>query len=368
MHPTGLRPAAWLAALLALLLAAPLASGVDAPEPAEGLQAEADEDGPELPENQTEVDEDGPELPENQTEVDEDGPEAPRNQTSGPAAPPGQDGQDEEPAEPEQSRDDADEEEDDGIDDGDDYFETAAPASQPAVGFNVTRASGEVLQQNVTTLATILLDVSEFIDANGNLRYDLGEPVLQRVPLAGVPGTLDARDRTTRHVNYAIPAGGHLSLLFHLSPGDPSRPAKFDVLVEGFPFQSNASRLAVSLQVHVAGGIRFTTVGGDPAIAGLGEGAPFLAWSRTVEADGVAGTVGASLHLSADASAGDGVLTWSYPQGATILHDPVLGIVPAGRPVPLPAGIGDLQVVAIAAAAGLALLAAGYAIRRRVRL
>lgn len=365
-------------AVLALLLAALAAPVAGQTQPAsDAAELEVDEDGPEVDQDGPEVDEDGPELTglEDGADASPEQPQDTEDQAEGVSS----DADGAEARSPWEARDqqaeaDAEseaEDEEDEIEDGDDYFETApASASGPAVGFNVTEGAGILVQGNVTTLSTIIEGLTEFLDGNGNLRYDVGEEVLQSVNVQGIQGTLETGGPSTRHINYPLPVGGHLSLVFHLAPSDAHRPAKFDVLVDDFPFLSADSRLAVSLRIDVSGGFAFTTVGGDPALAGLGEDAPFLSWARNVTVDGADGVVGASLHVPADAPASQGVLIWSYPQGKAIQHDPVLGVVPQPNQAaltPLP-HLGDARTAIVAALAGLGLLGIGFAFRRRMRL
>ncbi|MHB8634598.1 MAG: hypothetical protein ACYDBQ_11675 [Thermoplasmatota archaeon] len=239
-------------------------------------------------------------------------------------------------------------------------FDTVPAANGPALFFNATEGLGRVHEGNVSALTAAVASVSEFVDANGNGRFDLGEPVLQRVTLASANASVVQVDNATRDARYQLPRGGTVTLVFHLKPEDAGAASKFDILIDDFPFQSTATRIAVVVLVHVDGGVRFATLGGEPALAGLDAKAPFLSWTRQATVDGLPADVGATIQVAADQNSADGILAWSYPQGRHIVHDPKLGVATFPSVV-----LGSAPAFLLATAAGVALLATGFALRRR---
>ncbi|MGB0652992.1 MAG: hypothetical protein ACPGQL_07305 [Thermoplasmatota archaeon] len=265
-----------------------------------------------------------------------------------------------------EGRDDDDEGEDeDDIEDDDDGFRTLpAPARQarPAVSFEASRAASAVQQEGVESLEMQVDSVLEFRDEDGDGAYDLGEPVLQRYVLREVPSRIETPGPGLRDAIYTL-GSGQLTLRFHLEGATQGPGAKFDVILAAFPFQATDTRIAVAVDVEVPGGVRFTHVDGEPALAGAaGQRVPYLSWAPNVTVDGRDEDVAASAHVSVDPEQASGLLYWSYPQGAHILHDPTLGVTTVALEV-----LGRPTVYLAATAAALLLMLGGYEARRRYR-
>ncbi len=241
-------------------------------------------------------------------------------------------------------------------------FPDQAVAKRPAVSFQTDRASTSVEQAGVSPMQMQVESVLEYRDEDGDGAYDLAEPVLQRFPLREIPAIVNASADDVRDVRYAFPAGGAVTLRFHMD-GAGDEGAKFDVILDDFPFAATDTRVAVAVQVEVPGGLRFTQVAGQPALAGVaGERVPYISWVRNVTVDGVDQPVVASAHVSVDPQQATGLLFWSYPQGASIVHDPVLGVtlIPVFT-------LANPSAYAVAVLGGIAALAVGFEARRRFR-
>ncbi len=237
-----------------------------------------------------------------------------------------------------------------------------AQAKRPAVSFQTDRASTSVEQAGVSTMEMQVESVLEYRDEDGDGAYDLAEPVLQRFPLRDILPVINASADDVRDVRYAFPPGGAVTLRFHMD-GAGDEGAKFDVILDDFPFAATDTRVAVAVQVEVPGGLRFAQVAGQPALAGVaGERVPYISWVRNVTVDGVDQPVVASAHVSVDPQQATGLLFWSYPQGASIVHDPILGVtlIPVFT-------LANPSAYAVAALAGIAALAVGFEARRRFR-
>ncbi len=238
----------------------------------------------------------------------------------------------------------------------------SAQDRRPAVSFQADRASTAVQEPGVRPLDLHVESVLEFRDEDGDGAYDLAEPVLQRFALRDLVPVINASADSVRDVTYGLPAGGAITLRFHFQDAD-QEGAKFDVIVRDFPFAANDTFVAVAVHVEVPGGLRFAEVAGEPALAGVaGERVPFISWARNVTVDDVDREVQASAHVSVDPQQATGLLFWSYPQGAEIIHDPVLGVtlIPAFT-------LANPSAYAVAVLGGIAALAVGFEARRRFR-
>lgn len=197
----------------------------------------------------------------------------------------------------------------------------------------------------------------EFVDADGNGAYDLGERVVLRYALADLPSEI-LTTADGRSVRYALPENGTLELRFHALPDGET---KYDVVVRSFPFARGDSRLAFGASASAMGGVRAARVNGEPAVVGVrGDNVGYLSWTTAVDVDGTLATVGWSIHTSTSETTESAILYWSYPRGANITHDPTLGVIAALRET-----LGDASAFYAGGIATIALLALGFALRRR---
>lgn len=165
------------------------------------------------------------------------------------------------------------------------------------------------------------LELVEFLDEDGDGAFDAGEPVAERHDLARPPDAVTGN--TTRRVTYDLGQGR-----LHLDVRSAGDATKFDVVIEGYLYASSVTRLALGSAIRVDDGVRFGHVQGSPAILAGGSGeVPYLSWVETVEVDGRSAPVGWSVLASLSAEGGDAVVYWAYPQGASITHDPLLGVI-----------------------------------------
>lgn len=249
-------------------------------------------------------------------------------------------------------------------------FRTEAPAgsARPEIALDAAQGTASVQRSGVHPLQLQLDSLVEFEDEDGDGAYDLGETLLQRSPLKNATFEIIADpENETRDVVYPLEGDGRLILRFHLGTAHSAGVgAKFDVIIEDYPYQSADSMLALGMRVDTPAGLTSIGSPGERAVIGKdGDEVPYLSWQEEVLADGTSHTVGSSVHLlSTGADPGDeAIVYWAYPQGAMILHDPVLGVAEAVEEL-----LGDLvpYVAGLAAAAGV--LALGYTARRRRRL
>ncbi len=272
---------------------------------------------------------------------------------------PGADGQDRRPVDPVAIRDNAT------------GFRTEAPAGskRPEFTMDAGRGVASLHRSGMESMDVQLDTLVEYVDENDNGAYDLGERVVQRYALREASYELVSDDANeSRDIVYDLGGNRNLTLRFHFgSDHGPDVAAKFDVIIEDYPFQQDDSQLAIGMHVKSAAGLQAGDVADDAALSGTrGDEVPYLSWERQVIVDGEAHNVGSSVHLS---SAGEGeesqnaIVYWSYPQGASIVHDPILGVTDAIDDM-----IGDLVPFLIGTAAAIGLMGAGYMTRRRTRL
>lgn len=145
---------------------------------------------------------------------------------------------------------------------------------------------------------------------------------------------------------------------------------KFDILVDGFPFDREDSRLAVLLDLKTeTEPIHETNATAEFLEVVASDFEAFFGWANTAEVDGQTVPVNATV-LEVETETEDNefeverAVALSYPQGETILHDPVLGISSRSPG----AGTGTVALLAyggMAAAAALVVLLLVTLRRRR---
>ncbi len=147
---------------------------------------------------------------------------------------------------------------------------------------------------------------------------------------------------------------------------------KFDVHVAFFPFESEFSSLALMLELETEVEPQVNrSVVSQVELEALGERYEgFFRWSDTAVVDGVVLPVGSTvIKVETGVEPGDGVefevertVALSYPRGADILHDPVVGVAaipifvePPGPPGP-PGPVAGLSYTIYVAALGISAL------------
>jgi len=248
-------------------------------------------------------------------------------------------------------------------------FATRAPqgSARPTVAVDAARAQASVDRPDVGALSLRLAELVAYVDEDDDGAYDLGEPVLERRDLRDLDHQIrDGPGEATRSLVYELPDGGELVVRFDVgTQHGPEVGAKFDVELRNHTAPSPDARLALGTRAEAAGEVEPVELDGAPALAGRqGDEVAYLSWAPTVLVDGAEREVGWSVHLSAasDEAADEGhaLLYWSYPQGDEVVHDPTLGVTEAVRDL-----AGETGPFLAGLAATLAVLAAGYAVRRR---
>ena len=194
------------------------------------------------------------------------------------------------------------------------------------------------------------------LNGNGRLDPDAGE-VVQRVSLddldpssvtfdpvevEGVQGVkvVGASSAPDKHGDLALTLTLHAFGQFLEVGGTSLEPTsmKFDIHIEGFPYQEEDSALALSATVEMKAEAEAEGVeedGGEAIAARIGKYVSFFSWGAGVSVDGQPGTVGQTVVKREEKSEleGDGQesklkseLYLLYPRGESILHDPKLGV------------------------------------------
>ncbi len=209
-----------------------------------------------------------------------------------------------------------------------------------------------------TNLTEVQLEIAfeavmEFVDANGNGAYDLGETVVQQfrvddmsfevlTPEYLVDGNKIAVEYTSEFTfRLTFWIFGNETLL----NGTLVKPThvKFDIGIEGFPFEMENSSLAVQMELKTEvdptmDANASTSLEELQAIAERYAG--FFRWSTMAEVDGVLRPVNSTVvkvESEVDSQATEElevkrIIVLAYPQGEIILHDPVVGITLARLP------------------------------------
>lgn len=200
-----------------------------------------------------------------------------------------------------------------------------------------------------------LLDLIEWRDVNGNGRYnpDVSQELVQKIGLG---------DLSPRSLNHeAIEVEGVQGIKLVGVSADPAKypdltmtltvhmfgqflkladtaleptSMKFGIEIKGFPFQRDDTSLALYSKVVMKAEDEADKIGGEgeEAIgARVGKYVSFFSWGTTVTVDGQPRPVGQTVQKHEQkAEEGESELVSElyllYPRGATILHDPKLGI------------------------------------------
>ncbi|MBW3583477.1 MAG: hypothetical protein KY455_10305 [Euryarchaeota archaeon] len=251
------------------------------------------------------------------------------------------------------------------VEDADDGFRTerTVDSPRPRVDFDARAAELKLETDSETPGLTSRIDgLVEYLDENGNGAYDIGEPVLDRIPVRDLEPVIQhgVEGADTREVAYTLPGGGTLTLIFHLGTSGQVG-AKYDILVVDHPFHDPESRLAIGVSAAVDGGVRLLEIDGQPAVAGQdGDDVAYLRWVTEAIVDGDTVPVGWSVHISHSETVESAIIYWSYPQGMRILHDPEVGITHLP-----PDLIGDAELFVYGLVLTGTTLLVGHEFRRR---
>jgi hypothetical protein len=243
-------------------------------------------------------------------------------------------------------------------------FATRAPpdSPRPEVAVDASNATARVDRGDVRPLDVHLDEVLAFVDEDGDGAYDVGEPVLDRHPLAERPSQVLRTGTEQREVVYELGEGASMSLVFNVSGERGDRVgAKFDVEIRNYTFDHEGDvHVALGSSIQVTGGLERVERDGRPAVVGeAGEDVAYLSWVQNATVDGSDHPVGSSVLVDAEEQ-DSAVVYWAYPQGEEIVHDPELGVRDAIRDL-----AGSLAPFALGLAATGTLLFAGYLVRAR---
>ncbi len=192
--------------------------------------------------------------------------------------------------------------------------------------------------------------VLEFVDGNGDGRFDLGEQVVQRFDVDDMPFNvpiLEGLDEGHR-IEVSYVSSFTLRLVFYVFPtetmvnGTLVKPTqvKFDIGIDGFPLMQEDTFLAVETKLKTEVEPAFGTSPTVEELEAIGERYKgFFRWSSTADVDGITSPVNSTLvkvetELESNATTElevERTIVLVYPQGEQVLHDPIVGvaIVPA---------------------------------------
>ncbi len=187
--------------------------------------------------------------------------------------------------------------------------------------------------------------VLEFVDGNGDGRFDLGEQVIQRFDVDDMPFNapiLEDLDEGHR-IEVTYVSSFTLRLVFYVFPtetmvnGTLVKPTqvKFDIGIEGFPFTQGDTYLAVETKLKTEVEPAFGTSPTIEELKAIGdryEG--FFSWSTTADVDGTPSPVNSTVvkvetELESEATMEfevERIIVLVYPQGEQVLHDPLVGV------------------------------------------
>ncbi len=267
------------------------------------------------------------------------------------------------------------EQQSDGSDDGDDAFEDAprtVEVEEENDGFEIRSfgAQGDRIRvrfeaedgelrldfvvpesgQTEVQLEIAFEEVMEFLDEDGNGRFNLGERVVQRFEVDDL--SFDApilEDFDGGHrIEVTYVSSFTFRLVFYVFPtqtmlnGTLVKPTqvKFDIGVDGFPFAQADTYLAIEMKLKTEVEPAFGTSPTLEELEAIGERYEgFFQWSSTADVDGTPSPVNSTLvkvetELESNATTElevERTIVLVYPQGEQVLHDPIVGIaiVPA---------------------------------------
>lgn len=227
----------------------------------------------------------------------------------------------------------------------------------------------------------------EHADADADGAYDVGEPVLQRAELASLSPSVATRDEGAVQVVdvvYALTGGGTLTLRFRVASEETPlgattitpTMAKYDVILQAYPWSSPTTRVALETRTKTTLEADFDPDHeGEPGVEfARGAIGGFYRWVNTTLVDGRAEPVGATVLAQrtdgdADEYEHESVVLFSYAHGASITHDPSVGVERLKEAIGalVQAIKGDWRIfsVALLATAALVLATALPRLRRR---
>lgn len=199
-----------------------------------------------------------------------------------------------------------------------------------------------------------LFDLLEWRDLNGNGRYDpeSAAELVQKIGLGDLtPRSLDRSTVTVdgkegvKLVGLSANPSKYPTLKLTLTlytfgeflkmEGASLEPTsvKFDILIEGFPFQRDDTSLALyaKAELESEGKVTGAAGKGEEAIAArVGKFVSFFSWSSTVTVDGQPRTLQQAVVKQEEKRGAEASLVSElyllYPRGSSILHDPKLGV------------------------------------------
>ncbi len=226
----------------------------------------------------------------------------------------------------------------------------------------------------------------EYLDENGNGRFDSGERIVQDIrvddmPFVG-PSTEPFSGGTRIELEYSL-ADLDFQLVFWVFENETDlngtlvRPTevKFDITLRDFPFAREDSGLAVVMELKTEVEPRMssnTTQETLQAVSVRFEG--FFGWSRTAEVDGETVPVNSTvLKVETEVETGSEVefevertVALAYPSGSLLVHDPVVGVTRVAEDTGL-TGLGSTSYVIYGAAAAIGLATVILLLLRRRR-
>lgn len=227
------------------------------------------------------------------------------------------------------------------------------------------RANASVLtladDVGATALEVAFLEVLEFEDIDGNGGYDLDDVVVHAWRVAGLPANATTEDGVLT-VTYALPPGGNLSFVYRALDGR----AKFDVVIDGFAYATSGSQLALRAAFEASDAEYEQEDGRGVLATKVGDRRGTFDWVATVDADGQELPVVATVYVGDGAAAGTAQVYLAYPRAHRVVHDPSLGFETVSAAVEaVQAALFSPTAYAVAAVAGVAFVAVGWAVRRR---
>lgn len=227
---------------------------------------------------------------------------------------------------------------------------------------NETRA-----ESRETAIVVRLRQLVEYRDLDGDGRFTSADEAVQRhavqdLPVrtrqAAVPGT-------SVSVEYTLAAGGVLALDFRAVPSHGAA-VKFDVRIEGYPFLENGTRLA--LETITSSSVEIDLEDDDEGLSSSAQGGAYYRWITQADVDGTAQTVAVSVVETKGGETAEHVVTFNYPAGRRILHDPEVGFekaLAAVRDVAERLVRGDARLFAVGVALAATLVVATTLLKLR---
>jgi hypothetical protein len=187
--------------------------------------------------------------------------------------------------------------------------------------------------------------VMEFLDEDGDGRFDVGERVVQRAEVKDLPfeaPILEGLDDGHR-IEVTYNASFTFRLVFFVFPtetrvnGTLVKPTevKFDIAIDNFPFAEEDTYLAVAMKLKTEVEPAFgTSPSMEELVAIAEEYESFFRWSSSADVDGRSSPVNSTVvKVETELETGNATefevertIILAYPQGEQVLHDPLVGV------------------------------------------